>query len=162
LSQLVNKLATSLFRRCLVDKLLEVGTALSQLVNKLATNLLRSNPVDKLLEQHCHNLLTSLPQTYCKQILLTSCWNSMVTIQRCNLTLARMPGASECHDGQVNVLSCLPDWASYHKRYVHLDIQICDKEIEILTLEIFRFEFSISHIPICSQVSVIVHYCKIH
>ena len=32
--------------------------------------------------------------------------------QRCNLTLARLPGASEYHDGQVNVLSCLPDWAS--------------------------------------------------
>jgi hypothetical protein len=30
----------------------------------------------------------------------------------CNLTLARLPGASEYHDGQVNVLSCLPDGAS--------------------------------------------------
>jgi hypothetical protein len=26
------------------------------------------------------NLLTSLLQTYCKHILLTSCWNSIVTI----------------------------------------------------------------------------------
>jgi hypothetical protein len=34
------------------------------------------------------------------------------TFQRCNLTLARLPGASEYHDGQVNILSCLPDWAS--------------------------------------------------
>ena len=32
--------------------------------------------------------------------------------QRCNLTLARLPGASGYHDGQVNVLSRLPDWAS--------------------------------------------------
>jgi hypothetical protein len=28
------------------------------------------------------------------------------------LALVRLPGASEYHDGQVNVLSCLPDWAS--------------------------------------------------
>jgi hypothetical protein len=44
-------------------------TLLSQLVNKLATSLLRRHLVDKLLEQHCHNLLTSLLQSYCKHIL---------------------------------------------------------------------------------------------
>jgi hypothetical protein len=41
--------------------------------------LLRRLLVDKLLEQHCHNLLKSLLQAYCKHILLTSCWNSVVT-----------------------------------------------------------------------------------
>jgi hypothetical protein len=33
-------------------------------------------------------------------------------LQRCNLTLARLPGTSGYHDGQVNILSCLPDWES--------------------------------------------------
>jgi hypothetical protein len=56
-----------------------VGTALSQLVNKLARSLLRRHLVDKLLEQHCHNLLTSLLQACWGDILLTSCWNSIVT-----------------------------------------------------------------------------------
>jgi hypothetical protein len=51
-----------------------VGTALSQLVNKLATHLLRRYLVDKFLEQHCHNLLTSLLQACLGDILLTSCW----------------------------------------------------------------------------------------
>jgi hypothetical protein len=60
LSQLVNKLATSLLRRHLVDKLLEQHC--HNFVNKLATSLLRRHLVDKLLEQHCHNLLTSLLQ----------------------------------------------------------------------------------------------------
>ena len=53
-------------------------TALSQLVNKLAANLLQTQLVDKLLERHCHNLLTSLLQACRGDILLTSCWNSIV------------------------------------------------------------------------------------
>jgi hypothetical protein len=57
-----------------------VETALSQLVNMLATSLLRRHSVDKLLKQLCsHNLLRSLLQSYCKHILLASCWNSIVT-----------------------------------------------------------------------------------
>jgi hypothetical protein len=39
----------------------------------------QGNVVDKLFEQNCHNLLTSLLQTYCKHNLLTSCRNSIVT-----------------------------------------------------------------------------------
>jgi hypothetical protein len=96
-SQLVNKLATRLSRRHLVDKLMgqhchnlltnllqtccekscwrTVGTALSQLVNKLATRLLRRHLVDKLLEQHCHNLFTSLLQTCCEK----PCWQVVGT-----------------------------------------------------------------------------------
>ena len=50
-----------------------------QLVYKLATSLLRTYLVDKLLEQHCHNLLSSLLQARCEHILLTSCWNSITT-----------------------------------------------------------------------------------
>jgi hypothetical protein len=46
--QLVYKLATSLLRTYLVDKL-------SQLVNKIATSLLRTYLVDKFLEQHYHD-----------------------------------------------------------------------------------------------------------
>ena len=40
-----------------------------------------------------------------------------------------MPGASEYHDGQVNVLSCLPDWASC--------LQLPQK------LGVFKFMFSL-------------------
>jgi hypothetical protein len=57
----------------------EFGKALSQLVNKPATNLLQTHLVENVLEQHCHNLLTRLLQTHCNHILLTSCWNSIVT-----------------------------------------------------------------------------------
>ena len=82
--------------------------------------------VGKLLEQHCHNLLTSLLQTYYNRIWLTSFLNSVVTtfvnkfatrllrrhfvdklleqhchnLEMCNLTLSRLPGASEYHDGK--------------------------------------------------------------
>jgi hypothetical protein len=45
----------------LEDKLV-VMMLFQQLVYKLATSLLRTYLVDKLLEQHCHNLLTSLLQ----------------------------------------------------------------------------------------------------
>ena len=76
LSQLVNRLATSLLETSCSQV---VGTEFSQLVNKLAPSLLKRYLVDKLLEQHCHNLLTSLLQTYCKHTLLTSCWNDIVT-----------------------------------------------------------------------------------
>jgi hypothetical protein len=56
IQQLVNKLwVTTLWQ---LDKI----TALLQLVDKLASSLLRRHLVDKLLEQHCHNLLTSLLQ----------------------------------------------------------------------------------------------------
>ena len=41
--------------------------------------------------------------------------------QRCNLTLARLPGASEYRDGQVIFLSCLSDLASsFAKKAGHL------------------------------------------
>jgi hypothetical protein len=45
----------------LEDKLVVI-MLFQQLVYKLATSLLRTYLVDKLLEQHCHNLLTSLLQ----------------------------------------------------------------------------------------------------
>jgi hypothetical protein len=64
----------------------DIGTALSQLVNKPATSLLKTYLVEnilylveKSLEQHCHNLLTSLLQVCWRDILLTSCWNGIVT-----------------------------------------------------------------------------------
>ena len=64
----------------LEDKLVIVVIMLfQQLVYKLATSLLRTYLVDKLLEQHCHNLLSSLLQARCEHILLTSCWNSITT-----------------------------------------------------------------------------------
>jgi hypothetical protein len=50
-----------------------------QLVYKLATSLLRTYLLDKLLEQHWHNLLTSLLQARWEHILLTSCLNSIIT-----------------------------------------------------------------------------------
>jgi hypothetical protein len=81
-----------------------VGTALSQLVNKLGTSLLKKMLLTSFLERHCHNLLTSLLQTcwekscwrqvvgtvlsqlvnklgtsLLKKILLTSFWNGIVT-----------------------------------------------------------------------------------
>jgi hypothetical protein len=46
-----------------------------------------------------------------------------------NLTFfARFPGASEYHDGQVNVLSCLPDWqVALSKKWPSLMFSMSDK-----------------------------------
>jgi hypothetical protein len=50
-------------------------------------------------------------------------------MQMCNLTLARLPGANEYHDGQVNVL------------FAQLGKLPCHKK-----LWIFKFMFSLSDI----------------
>jgi hypothetical protein len=60
-----------------------------------------------------------------------------------NLTFfARFPGASEYHDGQVNVLSCLPDWqVALSKKWPSLMFSMSDK----------FFNLDLRHLSFCNN-----------
>jgi hypothetical protein len=80
---LYHNLLTCLLQTCWGDILLTScwNSIISQLVNRVATSLLKWHLVDKLLEQHCHNLLTSLPQTCwqksCWQVVGTALYHNL-------------------------------------------------------------------------------------